>query len=69
MHKFHSGNLPDNFNCLFTPVNQVHCHAMCSATRGEYFSQMAHTKYEKKSLRHLGPKIWDTIDRTLHDSS
>ena len=24
MHKFHSGNLPDNFNHLFTPVNQVH---------------------------------------------
>ena len=24
MHKFHSGNLPDNFNHLFTLVNQVH---------------------------------------------
>jgi len=23
MHKFHSGNLRDNFNCLFTPVNQT----------------------------------------------
>ena len=37
MHKFHSGNLPDNFNYLFTPVNQVHCHATRSATRGAYF--------------------------------
>ena len=43
MHKFHSGNLPDNFNHLFT-VNQVHCHATRSATRGAYFWQMAHTK-------------------------
>ena len=34
MHKFNSGNLPDNFNHLFTPVNQVHCHATRSATRG-----------------------------------
>ena len=69
MHKFHSGNLPDNFNHLFTPVNQVHCHATPSATRGAYFWQMAHTKYRKRFLRHLGPKIWDKIDSSLHDSS
>ena len=31
MHKFHSGNLPDNFNHLFTLVNQVHsCNAQCN---------------------------------------
>ena len=69
MHKFRSGNLPDNFNHLFTPVNQVHCHATRSATRGAYFWQMAHTKYGKRSLRHLGPKIWHKIDPSLHDSS
>jgi len=69
MHKFHSGNLPDNFNHLFTPVNQVHCHAPRSATRGAYFWQMAHTKYGKRSLTHLGPKIWHKIDPSLHDSS
>ena len=62
MHKFHSGNLPDNFNHLFTPVNQVHCHATRSASRDAYFWQMAHTKYGKRPLRHLGPKIWDKID-------
>jgi len=50
-------------------ANQVHCHAMHSATRGAYFWQMAHTKYGKRSLRHLGPKIWDNIDPTLHNSS
>ena len=68
MHKFHSGNLPDNFNHLFTPVNQEHCHATRSETRGAYFWQMAHTKYGKRSLRHLGPKIWNKIDLSLHDS-
>ena len=57
MHKFHSGNLPDNFKHLFTPVNQVHCHATRSATRGAYFWQMAHTKCGKRSLRQLGTKI------------
>jgi len=69
MLKFHSGNLPDHFNRLFTPVNQVHCHATRSATRGAYFWQMAHTKHGKRSLKHLGPKIWDNIDPSLHDSS
>ena len=54
MHIFHSGNLPDNFNHFFTPVNQVHCHATRSATRGAYMWQMGHTKYGKRSLRHLG---------------
>jgi len=44
MNKFLSGNLPDNFNRLFTRVNQVHCHATRSATRSAYFWQMSHTK-------------------------
>ena len=26
-------------------------------------------KIRKRSLRHLGPKIWDKIDPSLHDSS
>jgi len=30
---------------------------------------MAHTKYGKTSLKHLGPKIWDNIDPSLHDNS
>ena len=67
--KFHSGNLPDNFNHLFTLVNQVHCHATRSATTGVYFWQMAHTKSGKRSLKHLGRKIWHKIDPSLHDSS
>jgi len=25
MHKFHFGNLPENVNCAFTPVNILHC--------------------------------------------
>jgi len=69
MHKFHSGNLPANFNRLFTPVNQIHCHATRNATRGAYFWHMAHTKYEKRSLKHLDPKIWNNIDPSLDDSS
>ena len=47
MYKLHSGNFPDNFNRLFTPVNHVHCHATRSATMDVYFWQMAHTKYGK----------------------
>ena len=69
VHKCHSGNLPDNFNRLFTPVNQAHCHANRSATRGAYFWQMAHTKYGKGSLKHPSPKIWDNITPCLHGCS
>jgi len=32
------------------------------------FWQMAHTKYGKRSLKHL-VKIWDNIYPSLHDSS
>jgi len=35
----------------------------------QIFWQMAHTNYGKRSLRHLGPTIWDKIDPSLHDSS
>jgi len=37
MLKFHSGNLVENVNRLYTPENQVHCRATRSATRGAYF--------------------------------
>jgi len=62
MLKFHSGNLVENVNRLYTPVNQVHCRATRSATRGAYFWQKAHTKYGKRSLKHLGQGLqtWGT---------
>jgi len=69
MHKIHSGNLSGTFNRLFTPANQVHCHATRSATRGAYFWQMTLPNTEKRSLKHLGPKIWDNIHPSLHDST
>jgi len=69
MHKFHSGNLPDNFNRIVTLVNQVHCHGTRSATRSASFWQLAHTKYGKRSSKYLGPAIWENIDPSLHDSS
>jgi len=34
MYKFHYANLLDDFNRLFTLVNEVHCHATRSATIG-----------------------------------
>jgi len=30
---------------------------------------MASTTKGKRSLKHLGPKIWDSIDPSLHDIS
>jgi len=62
MHKIHSGNPPDNFKQLFTPLNQIHSYATRSAARGAFFWQAAANKYGKRSLKHLGPKIWDCID-------
>jgi len=53
MHKFHSGDLPENFNGLSTHVNQVHCHATRSAARGAYFWHMARIKCGKRSLKYL----------------
>jgi len=47
MHKIHSGNPPDNFKQLFTPLNQIHSYATRSATRGAFFWQAASNKWEK----------------------
>jgi len=54
---------------LFTPVNQAHSHATRAATRGGYIWQMALTAKANRSLKHLGPKICDSIDPSLHDIS
>jgi len=69
MHKNHSANPPDNIKQLFTPLNHIHSYAIRSATRGAFFWQAASSKYEKRSLRHLGPKIWDCIDPSLYELS
>ena len=65
MHNLHWGRIPVNFDHLFTSVNQTHSHATRAATRGGYIWQLASTVKGKRSLEHLGPKIWDSIDPSL----
>jgi len=69
MHKIHSCNPPDIFKQLFTPLNQIHSYATRSATQGAFFWQAASNKYGKRSLKHLGPKIWEYIDPSLYELS
>jgi len=44
-------------------------HATRAATRGGYIWQLASTVKGKRSLKHLGPKTWDSIDPYLNDIS
>ena len=69
MHKIHFANPPDNFKQLFTSLNQIHSYATRSATRGALFWQAASNQYGKRSLKHIGPKIWDCIDPSLYELS
>jgi len=69
MHRLHWGRIPVNFDQLFTPVNQAHSHATRAATRSGHIWQMASTVKAKRSLEHLGPKIWDSIGPSLYDIS
>jgi len=69
MHRLHWGRIPVNFDQLFTSVSQAHSYATRAATRGGYVWQMASTVKGKRSLKHLGPKIWDSIDPSLYDIS
>jgi len=69
MHDLHWGRIPVNFDQLFTSVNQAHSHATLATTRGGYICQLASTVKGKRSLKHLGPKIWDCIDPSLYDIS
>ena len=68
MHRLHWGRIPVNFD-QFTPLSQAHSHATRAATRGGYIWQMASTVKAKRSLNHLDPKIWDSIDPSLYDIS
>jgi len=69
MHNLHWGRIPVNFDHLFTSVNQAHSYATRAATQGGYIWQLASTVKGKRSLNHLGPKIWDSIDPSLYDIS
>ena len=69
MHNLHWGRIPVNFDHLFTSVNQAHPHATRAAKRGGCIWQLASTVRSKRSLKHLGPKIWDSIDPSSYDIS
>ena len=63
MHRLYWGRFPVNFNQLFTSVSQAHSHATCAATLAAGFDSQG-----KRSLKHLGPKIWDSIDPSSYIS-
>jgi len=67
MHNLHWSRIPVNFDHLFNSVKQAHSHATRAATRGGYIWQLASTVKGKRSLKHLGPNIWDSIDPSLYD--
>jgi len=69
MHRLLWGRISVNFDQLFIPVSQAHSHAARAATRGGYIWQMVSTVKAKRSLKHLGPKFWDSIDPSLYDIS
>ena len=69
MHNLHWGRIPVNFDHLFTSVNQANSHATRAATRGGCIWQLASTVKGKRSLKHVVPKIWDSIDPSLYDIS
>ena len=69
MHRLHWDRHPVNSDQLFTPVSQAHSHATRAATRGGYIWQLALTVKRKRSPKHLGSKIWDSIDPSLYDIS
>jgi len=62
MHSLHWGRIPVNFDHLCTSVSQAHSHASCAATLAGYIWQIASTVKGKRSLKHFGPKLWDSID-------
>ena len=69
MHSFHSGRMPNTFDHLFTTVSSVHSHHTRSSTSGQFFQYPACSNFGKKSLRFIGPRIWQCIDPTLKDLS
>jgi len=69
MHNLHWGRIPVNFDHLFTSVNQAHSYATRATTRGGYIWQLASTVKGNRSLKHLGPKIWNSTDPSLYDIS
>jgi len=69
MHRLHWCRIPVSFDQLFTSVSQAHSHATRGSRRGGYSWQLASTVKGKRSLKHLGPKIWDLIDPSLYDIS
>jgi len=69
MHRIYWGRIPVNLDQFIYFCKSGHSHTTRAATRGGYIWQLASTVEDKRSLKHLGPKIWVSIHPSLYDIS
>ena len=65
MHDYHHGNLPSVFNLFFTKVSQRHSYNTRLVSKLSFFLPQVRTNYGKFSIRHIGAKVWNSIDEQI----
>ena len=67
MHNIHSNRKANTFDRLFTAVNYDHTHETRSSTSGQYICHPVCSQYGKRSIKFIGPGIWQQIDSSLKE--
>ena len=67
MHQLHNNNLPNFINSMFIRNDQIHHHftRQCS----EFHRSYSRTKLSSKTVKHEGPKLWNTLDSSLKNTA
>ena len=69
MFKFKNSLAPSAFDEFFTPVAHVHTYNTRLASQSSYYLPSIRTNYGKFNIRYCGPKVWNSLDRTLKSMS
>jgi len=67
MHRYWNGKLPDVFNDYFQLVKTISSYSLRSLEKNDFCLPLVRTKRAQKSIKFLGPKIWNEISISVRN--
>ena len=67
MYKFHHRMLPSLFDNYFTEISKTHNYSTRLSQKKSYCLPKIRTNYGIYNIRYQGPKVWNSINKTLRD--
>ena len=68
VYNYKSGQLPPTFQNYFTALNNIHVKPTRATSSHNFFVSFFKTLKLQRSIKYLGPKIWNSLDHEIKNS-